>query len=273
MNFKLLFPIYRSRYKWIESTLKRLYDNQQRPFEHALSLGCGEGEGDPCIAAYADALYACDINADDVAYAKNTNQHIHNITYSVDDATALSFEVNTFDLVVCSEVIEHVGQPADRLLEQISRVLKPNAIAIVTYPSKSFPFTYDPINWIYNALTGKEKFISWGAYAFGHDYLIDNKEFRKWCAANNLIIIEDVDLSGHLVGLTEIYWTGLLQAIFKKNAKNLQAATASNPQLAYRPSYGEPPFSFLTEWLLWLDKKIFLYHDKSVLKGYVLKRV
>lgn len=269
MNFKLLFPVYRSRYKWIEKTLKKLA--QEQKFQLSLSLGCGEGEGDPCIAFHSERLLACDINEDDVAFANNTNQAFENITYSVDDATNLSFEAEVFDLVVSSEVIEHVGMPADRLLKEVARVLKPNALAIITYPARNFPFTYDPINRISSWL-GKERLIPWGAYAFGHDYLIDNQEFRQWCKENKLEIIEDVDLSGHFVGLLEIYWTGVLQAIFKKNAKNLSMASTDN-SLVYRPSFGDPKIGILTAFILWLDKTFFLFKDKSILKGYVLKKV
>jgi 2-polyprenyl-3-methyl-5-hydroxy-6-metoxy-1,4-benzoquinol methylase len=268
MNFKLLFPVYRSRYKWIEKTLAEVAASQKFPL--ALSLGCGEGEGDPCLAFHSEKVYACDINADDVAYAKSINRKFEHISYCVDDATALSFESEMFDLVVSSEVIEHVGQPADRLIKEVARVLKPNAIAIITYPSKNFPITYDPINTIASFL-GKERLIPWGAYAFGHDYLIDNELFRNWCEESQLEIIKDVSLSGYLVGLLEMYWTGVLQAIFKKNAKNLSTVT-SETSIAYRPSYGDPTLGLLTSFVLWIDKTFFLRHDKTVLKGFVLRK-
>jgi 2-polyprenyl-3-methyl-5-hydroxy-6-metoxy-1,4-benzoquinol methylase len=269
MNFKLLFPVYRSRYKWIEQTLLRL-QQEHGAFEESLSLGCGEGEGDPCIAYVSKTLFSCDINEDDVAYAKNTNATYSNIIYSADDATKLSFADAKFDLVVSSEVIEHVGEPAQRLLQEVSRILKPNALSIITYPSKNFPITYDPINRI-AAWFGKDRLVGWGAYAFGHDYLIDNQEFRAWCAESNLEILEDKSLSGHFVGLLEIYWTGVLQSIFKKNAKNLSGATSS-ANLHYRPSFGDPLLGKLTAAILWLDNALFLRKDNTVLKGYVLRK-
>jgi SAM-dependent methyltransferase len=269
VNFKLLFPVYRSRYKWIERTLLNL-KSERGSFNKALSLGCGEGEGDPCIAYVSDTLFSCDINADDVAYAKNTNITYQNIIYSTDDATALSFADASFDLVVSSEVIEHVGEPAERLLQEVSRILKPDALAIITYPSKNFPITYDPINRV-SAWLGKDRLVGWGAYAFGHDYLIDNQQFRNWCNENNLEILEDTSLSGHFVGLLEIYWTGVLQAIFKKNAKNLSAQSVTT-SLHYRPSFGDPLLGKLTEAILWLDKTFFLRKDNTVLKGYILRK-
>lgn len=269
MNFKLLFPVYRSRYKWIEQTLMDLA--KLNSMNRALSLGCGEGEGDPCIAFHAKSVIACDINADDVAYAKNINKNIANLTYEVADATKLRYENASFDLVVCSEVIEHVGKPEQRLLSEISRVLQKGGVAVVTFPTESFPITYDPINRI-AAFFGKKRLIPWGAYAFGHDYLIDNQQFRDWCADYNLTIEEDITLSGYLVGLLEIYWTGILQAIFKRNAKNLSSGTDVQKGISYRPSFGDPKLGILTAAILWLDRRFFLRHDYGVLKGFVLRK-
>ncbi|MFZ4544218.1 MAG: class I SAM-dependent methyltransferase [Saprospiraceae bacterium] len=269
MNLKLLFPVYRSRYKWIEKTLEK-YALTAGGYERALSLGCGEGEGDPVIAQHTKQLIACDINADDISHAQATNQRFTNINYVVADATALIFPENHFDLVVCSEVIEHIGEPADRILQEIYRVLKPDKIAILTFPSRSFPFSYDPINRI-SSMLGRERLVPWGAYAFGHDYLIDVNDFKNWCQKYQLEIIEDVSLSGYLVGFLEMYWTGLLQSIFKKNASNL-AETDRNKSISYRPAFGDPLVGKLTELILWLDKKLFLKKDHSILKAFVLKK-
>lgn len=270
MNLKLLFPVYRSRYKWIENTVQKYTENAGK-YELALSLGCGEGEGDPVIAQVSRQVIACDINADDIAHAALSNSHFQNIQYLVDDATDLHFPDEHFDLVVCSEVIEHIGEPAERILAEIRRVLKTGNCAVFTFPSKSFPFTYDPLNRI-SAWFGKDRLIPWGAYAFGHDYLIDTNEFRQWCKKYKLEIVEEVSLSGYLVGLTELYWTGALQAIFKKNASNL-ARVKSDKSLNYRPAFGDPPGGFLTAALLWIDKTFFLKNDHSVLKGFVLRKM
>ena len=188
----------------------------------------------------------------------------------MDDATKLQFPDNYFDLIVCSEVIEHVGHPEDRILAEIQRVLKHGKHCIFTFPTKSFPFTYDPINSI-SAAFGKDRLIPWGAYAFGHDYLIDNQQFRKWCNEYNLEIVEEVNLCSYLASLTEIYWTGVLQAVFKKNASN-QASVSAVKTVQYRPSFGDPAAGFLTELLLRMDSFFFGKTNQSVLKGFVLRK-
>jgi SAM-dependent methyltransferase len=45
----------------------------------------------------------------------------------------LPFEVASFDTVVCTEVLEHVPEPA-QVVREIARVLKPNGYVILTTP-------------------------------------------------------------------------------------------------------------------------------------------
>ncbi len=167
MNYKLLFPTYRNRYLFVRRNLKRL--SQDRRFEKALNLGTGEGDYDPMISQYCEELISCDINEQDIDYARQLNAGLKNVIYRVEDALNLSFPDNHFDLITSVDVIEHVGQP-ERMIEEVQRVLKPNGIALITFPSLDFPLTYDPINRVLSWFSKKR--IPQGAYAFGHEYLV-----------------------------------------------------------------------------------------------------
>lgn len=46
----------------------------------------------------------------------------------------LPFPSNTFDIAICCEVIEHVGDP-QKTIEEIHRVLKPNGILFLSFPN------------------------------------------------------------------------------------------------------------------------------------------
>ena len=76
-------------------------------------------------------------------------------------------------------------------------------------------------------------------------------------------------LSGYLVGLLEMYWTGLAQSIFKKNARNVTTDTDS--AITVRPaSTKEPLLVFVTDALLWIDRHLFQWGQRSVGKGVIL---
>ncbi len=265
MNYKLLFPTYRNRYLFIRQNLERLA--RERSFDQALNLGTGEGDYDAMIAGYCGRLIACDINEQDVQFARALNQDITNIEYRVENALDLSFADNAFDLIISVDVIEHVGDPA-RMVEEMRRVLKPNGLALITFPSLDFPFTYDPINRVLSWFSDKK--IPQGAYAFGHEYLISKDDFREWSTRNALRILSEKNLSGYIIGLLEMYWTGVIQRIFKANATNLSEAGAK--KTALRPSRKAPALTVLTDALIHLDAVLFDRASHSVGKGFIVQK-
>jgi 2-polyprenyl-3-methyl-5-hydroxy-6-metoxy-1,4-benzoquinol methylase len=261
MNYKLLFPTYRNRYRFIQRALQ-----QYGQFENGLSLGTGEGDYDAMIANHCKHLTACDINEQDVAFAKALNTNVPNLEYRVENALELSFADNSFDLVVSVEVIEHVGQPA-RMVQEMARVLKPGGLAFITFPSKDFPFTYDPVN----RMNGGERSIAQGAYAFGHEYLISPKEFRNWLKDYNFQIVEERNMSGYLVGLLEMYWTGWIQQAFKANSQNISGQADKKLQL--RPTNKPPLLTFITDGILKMDHALFKKAKYSIGKGFVIRKL
>ena len=311
MNFKFLFPTFRNRYLFVQSRLKKYADNiaytsnsaalvepsnfgeppstvnsqqptvnSQQPTVNSqqstvkgLNLGTGEGDYDRMVAGYCSELLGCDVNEEDLAHARQVNAGVMNLRYEVNDALGLSYPDNTFGLIVSCEVLEHVGKP-EKMIQEMYRVMIPGGVAIMTFPSREFPFTYDPVNRIWQLTKGdgsREYAISQGAYAFGHEYLIGSADFKRWATDAGFEIVEFQGLSRHLVGLLEVYWTGLAQSIFKKNARNVTADTKGG--LKVRPSSTkEPALVFVTDFLLALDHFLFGWTNRSVGKGVVLRK-
>jgi ubiquinone/menaquinone biosynthesis C-methylase UbiE len=262
MNYKLLFPTYRSRYNFIKRHLDRYAGVE--PFSNGLNLGAGEGDYDPLLASKCKHLTACDINERDVAFASSLNATISNIEYRVENALNLSFPDNSFDFLVSVEVIEHVGDPP-QMIREIERVLKHGGYVFMTFPQIHFPITYDPVNYLFG-----RKVIAQGIYAFGHDYLIDPDLFKKQVEDSNLEIVEEYGWGGYLIGLLEMYWTGLMQSIFKDNASNLNIKKSGAGKL--RPTAQEPFLVRITDIIIWLDHHFFKSRKHTIGKGFVLRK-
>lgn len=264
MNYKLLFPTYRNRYLFIKNCLRKYGGNG---FTNALNLGTGEGDYDPMIALSCKKLTSCDINENDIAFASKLNEGLKNTEYRVENALDLTFGQSSFDMLVSVDVMEHVGEP-EKMTSEIGRILNKGGLAFITFPQIHFPWTYDPINRILSFFTKKK--ISQGAYAFGHEYLVDGDQFKSWAEKYGMEIVKEQNLSGYLVALLEIYWTGIIQSIFKENSTNLSGEKEKTIKL--RPSIKEPFLVHFTDLIIGIDKLLFGWMKHSVGKGFIVRK-
>ena len=110
------------------------------PNQKILDIGCGQGRH--CFGAYMHAdldVYGIDMGFDDVKKAnENFNQFNERLdkkscNFIVGNAKTLPFEDNSFDHVVCSEVLEHIID-YESALKEIKRVLKPDGTFALSVP-------------------------------------------------------------------------------------------------------------------------------------------
>ncbi len=113
------------------------------PGARVLDLGCGEGRH--AIAAWMKREAHCigiDLCAADVARARERAEPFReaiaassarSIGFAVADGLRLPFAEHSFDVVVCSEVLEHIG-PYREVLAEIRRVLKPGGALAASVP-------------------------------------------------------------------------------------------------------------------------------------------
>ena len=109
-----------------------------------LDLGCGEGRH--CFGAYMHQdldVFGFDMSLDDVSKAKMNFKEFDessinkSCSFGVTDGRKLPFNNNSFDYVICSEVLEHIIE-FEEVIEEINRILKPGGIFAASVP-KFFP--------------------------------------------------------------------------------------------------------------------------------------
>ncbi|MFL2734006.1 MAG: class I SAM-dependent methyltransferase [Gammaproteobacteria bacterium] len=109
-----------------------------------LDLGCGEGRH--CFGAYMHSdldVFGFDMSKEDVQKALNNfeefneNSPSKSCSFGVTDARKLPFSDNSFDYVICSEVLEHIIE-FEEVISEINRILKPGGTFAASVP-KFFP--------------------------------------------------------------------------------------------------------------------------------------
>ncbi len=263
MNYKLLLPSYRARYLFLRDALALLCEER---CPRMLNLGTGEGELDVLLSGFAERLDACDVNEQDLDHARWLNRDLGNVHYAVEHAEKLSHPDACFDVVVCSEVLEHVEDP-HALLTEVARVLRPGGHAVFTFPSHRFPALYDPLNFV---LLRSGRRLRIGAYGYGHQWLVEEAKMNIWLGDHGFEIRRLVHLSRHLAALLECYVPGLLQRGLKANSVN---GTQQRPgRFVLRPSLREPRAVAITDAVVRLDERILPRTRSSIGLGYVVKR-
>ena len=96
-----------------------------------LEVGCGRGSISEKIVPRVAHLIVVDISA---RLAQDVGTRL-NVEWRKEDACNLTFQDESFDLVVSSECIEHTVDPRQALAE-MARVVKNNGTLIVSSPNK-----------------------------------------------------------------------------------------------------------------------------------------
>ena len=258
----MLFPSYRNRFLFVKRQLKRGPKAKYK----ILHLGCGEGDYDPHLLPFASSILAGDINEGDISYAKSVNGQLSGLEYKVLDALDLAAEDGSFDIVIAVDTLEHVDEP-QQMMHEIARVLKKGGRAFLTFPRYEFPITYDPINF-FNQIWNRKP-IAQGAYAFNHTFLVKNQDWRTWCQKAGLVVEQSQKISGWLIALIEMYWTGWIQKIFKANSAN---KSNQNEKWAVRSDAKTPVLVLLTDLLIGIDAALNVISKRSIGMGLIIRK-
>lgn len=93
---------------------------------HALDIGASTGIIDSYLADFFSSLVGIDIDSNAINSAKE-NFHKSNLCFRVGDAQHIDLPDESVDVVICSQVYEHVPDAA-AMVDEIFRVLRPGGI-------------------------------------------------------------------------------------------------------------------------------------------------
>lgn len=147
-----------------------------------LDAGCGRGFYLKSLSFYKfpKEIHGIDIEEKYLKIARGICNN-KRVIIKKTDVYSLPYPNDYFDLIICSELLEHLKDDLKALIE-LHRVLKKNGTLIITVPNYNFPFFWDPLNWILMRLfnTHVNKNIWWLAGIWAdHERLYTEKQLEN----------------------------------------------------------------------------------------------
>lgn len=138
--------------RYVPGTWSELTDYEHLPrYDYAsrlatdrdvLDFGCGTGYGSRKLAEHARKVLAVDIDNTALKFAIASHD-VENLRFLHNADLATSLNVESFDIITCFEVIEHI--PAEQqatLVKNLSRLLKPGGILLISTPNPAVTALY-----------------------------------------------------------------------------------------------------------------------------------
>lgn len=140
ISYSLAYYFYKMKATIDDMAMTELKLKKGENFIKILDVGCNRGHDifrmKRRFSNHNISFFGIDISPLDIEYANKVvvKNGIKNCRFIVGDAEHTNFDDGSFDIVICSEVLEHIPQP-ERVLREIHRILKNQGIAIITTPN------------------------------------------------------------------------------------------------------------------------------------------
>lgn len=139
---------YAKRLRFVEDAISKRWADRPAREVRILDVGCGNGSQFAIPLAHRGFdITGIDIDARSIEHARQLTKNSENVRFllvSVQDQA-----LSSFDVVVLSEVLEHLRDP-EALLGASLRFLRPDGLVIVTVPNGYGEFEID--SWLFRTL-------------------------------------------------------------------------------------------------------------------------
>ncbi|HEX3426130.1 MAG TPA: class I SAM-dependent methyltransferase [Acidimicrobiales bacterium] len=127
--------IHTRRRETIEALLRRVAGGG---VERSMEIGPGSGLYLPLLASLSEEVYVSDIDPSFLERAREILAGNDRAHFVVDDITKSSLPTATFDLILCTEVLEHIPEWR-AALASMARLLRPGGTLVLSTPQPRSP--------------------------------------------------------------------------------------------------------------------------------------
>ena len=124
-----------ARRDWIIDALRR---HAPAPPARTLEVGPGSCIYLPVLARLFDEVMATDVEAAYLKHAASLRHSLPNLQLALDNICDTALPPASFDLILCTEVVEHIADSA-AALRGMRRLLKPGGVLVLSTPQRYSP--------------------------------------------------------------------------------------------------------------------------------------
>jgi len=145
-------------------------NSKEREQFRVLDCGCGRGVYGQKFSQERYVGLDIDVSSIGVAHLLYPDK-----SFIVGNATNLPFKDDTFNHVICSEVLEHISNDRD-VLTELARVTKPLGVSVMSVPNLECENVF--VNWQRNLIDESVGHVRRGYYIAEISNLIDSSGFK-----------------------------------------------------------------------------------------------
>lgn len=123
--------LHRTRRAWVMDAIRR----HAKPEGRAIEIGPGSGVYLPHLLSHFARVEAADIEPQFLTEAERLATGDPRLTTRIADITRDALPEKAYDLILCTEVIEHIGDSASAL-HRMAGMLKPEGVLVLTTPHR-----------------------------------------------------------------------------------------------------------------------------------------
>lgn len=119
------------RVRFVDGAIEQHFSGAPSGGARAVDVGCGQGHLTVALANMGMDALGVDLDGGTIEVARRDHA-TERVRFETIDVASLPND--TFDVVLCSEVLEHLDEPR-RMVVELARIAKPGALLIVTVPN------------------------------------------------------------------------------------------------------------------------------------------
>lgn len=180
--------LHTTRFSWVAHSIEQY--SIENSLNKAIEYGPGSGIYLSVLANYFKTIVAADIENAYLDGIRPLTEKISGLSLVVDDILDSKLAKQNFDLVLCSEVLEHVKNP-ELAIGNLYQILRPGGVAIITTPQRySLLELCCKIAFLPGVIQLVRKIYKEPILETGHISLRSSSKFRNLLINNKFEIVE-----------------------------------------------------------------------------------